>query len=61
MRNIGHEFSIILVAHRLSTVKACDTIFLLNKERLEARGTLGDLAQVNERFRAMAAKEIEIA
>jgi ABC-type multidrug transport system fused ATPase/permease subunit len=55
VHNLGHEITIILIAHRLSTVKACDTIFLLEKGELKAQGTFDVLNQVNERFRAMAA------
>jgi dTDP-4-amino-4,6-dideoxygalactose transaminase len=55
VHNLGHEITIILIAHRLSTVKACDTIFLLEKGKLKAQGTFDELTQANERFRAMAA------
>lgn len=55
VHNLGHEITIILIAHRLSTVKACDTIFLLEKGELKAQGTFDQLTQTNERFRAMAA------
>lgn len=54
VHNLGHEITIILIAHRLSTVKACDTIFLLEKGELKAQGTFEDLTRANERFRAMA-------
>ena len=54
VHNLGHEITIILIAHRLSTVKACDSIFLLEKGELRAQGTFDELTQANERFRAMA-------
>ena len=54
VHNLGHEITIILLAHRLSTVKACDTTFLLEKGELRAQGTFDELTQANERFRAMA-------
>ncbi|MRH79086.1 ATP-binding cassette domain-containing protein [Spiribacter sp. C176] len=54
VHNLGHEITIILIAHRLSTVKACDTIFLLEKGELKAQGTFDELTQADERFRAMA-------
>ena len=56
VHNLGHEITIILIAHRLSTVKACDTIFLLEKGELKAQGTFDELTQANDRFRAMAAQ-----
>jgi ABC-type multidrug transport system fused ATPase/permease subunit len=55
VHNLGHEITIILIAHRLSTVKACDTIFLLEKGELKAQGTFDELTHANEKFRAMAA------
>ncbi len=54
VHNLGHEITIILIAHRLSTVKACDIIFLLAKGKLKAQGTFDELTQANEMFRAMA-------
>lgn len=53
IHNLGHEITIILIAHRLSTVKACDIIFLLDKGELRAHGTYDELTQTNEKFRAM--------
>ena len=55
VHNLGHEITIIMIAHRLSTVKACDTIFLLEMGELKAHGTFDQLTQANEQFRAMAA------
>jgi ATP-binding cassette, subfamily B, bacterial PglK len=54
VHNLGREITIVLIAHRLSTVKACDTIFLLEKGELKGQGTFEELTQVNEQFRAMA-------
>jgi ABC-type multidrug transport system fused ATPase/permease subunit len=53
VQNLGHEITIILIAHRLSTVKSCDTIFLMEKGELSAKGTFQELKQANEQFRAM--------
>lgn len=53
--NLGHEITVILIAHRLSTVKACDIIFLLENGELKAQGTFDQLTHTSERFRAMAA------
>ena len=54
VHNLGHEITIILIAHRLSTVKACDTIFLIEKGEMKAKGTFSELTNDNERFRALA-------
>jgi ABC-type multidrug transport system fused ATPase/permease subunit len=55
VNNLGHNITIILIAHRLSTVRQCDQIYLLEKGELKAQGTFEELTQVNEQFRAMAA------
>jgi ABC-type multidrug transport system fused ATPase/permease subunit len=55
VHNLGHEITIILIAHRLTTVKDCGTIFLLEKGELKAQGTFKELIHSNEKFRAMAA------
>jgi ABC-type multidrug transport system fused ATPase/permease subunit len=59
VHNLGHEITIILIAHRLSTVKACDIIFLLDKGELRAQGTFDELTHANERFRAMVASYLK--
>jgi ATP-binding cassette, subfamily B, bacterial PglK len=53
--NLNHDITIIMIAHRLSTVRHCDQIYLLEQGKVKARGTFEELTQVNERFRAMAA------
>ncbi len=53
--SIRADKTIILIAHRLSTVKDCDTIFLMEKGRLVAQGTYDELVAGNETFRKMAA------
>jgi ABC-type multidrug transport system fused ATPase/permease subunit len=54
VRTLGNEITIILIAHRLSTVRECDIIFLLEKGRLKAQGTFDELIEIDGRFSAMA-------
>lgn len=54
VHNLGEQITIIIIAHRLSTVKSCDTIFLLEKGELKAQGMFDEVTQANERFKAMA-------
>jgi len=56
MHNLGHEITIILIAHRLSTVKECDQIFLLENGELRGQGRFNELKQASELFRSMAEK-----
>jgi len=48
------NITVILIAHRLSTVKNCDTIFLLDKGQLKGKGTFEELIKDNDQFRKSA-------
>jgi ATP-binding cassette, subfamily B, bacterial PglK len=54
VHNLGHAKTIILIAHRLSTVQSCDTIFMLEQGRLVAQGSYEELLDSSRKFRAMA-------
>ena len=54
VNNLSKNITIIMIAHRLSTVKKCDQIFLLEKGQLKAQGSFGELIKVDENFRANA-------
>jgi ABC-type multidrug transport system fused ATPase/permease subunit len=54
VHNLGHAKTIILIAHRLSTVRACDTIFMMEQGRVVAEGNYDALIAGNQSFRAMA-------
>ena len=41
----------ILVAHRLSTVKYCDNIYLFDKGEVKIQGTFNELIEKNDEFR----------
>ena len=43
VNNLGKSITIILIAHRLSIVKRCDKIFLLEKGELKNQGTFDEL------------------
>ncbi len=54
VQNIRADKTIVLIAHRLSTVRSCDVIFLLEHGRVVAQGTYDELVSGNETFRKMA-------
>ena len=54
VHNLGHAKTIILIAHRLTTVQDCDIIFMLEQGRLVAQGTYDELLDSSRKFRAMA-------
>ena len=54
VHNLRKNITIILIAHRLSTVKKCDKIFFFNKGQLEVQGTFDELVKSSDNFRAIA-------
>lgn len=51
---LSNELTILLVAHRISTVRNCDTIFELEEGRVVAQGTYEQLLKCSSRFRRLA-------
>ncbi len=56
VNNLSHEITIILIAHRLSTVRNCDQIFLLESGRVTASGTYEELTKASYLFASMVNK-----
>ncbi len=54
VHNLSHRKTIIIIAHRLSTVQECDQIFMLGYGQLIAQGRYDELLEHNEAFRSMA-------
>ena len=51
---LSKNITMILIAHRLSTVKKCDKIFMFEKGELKAQGTYKELVEVNNQFKENA-------
>ena len=51
--NLGKVKTIIMIAHRLSTVQKCDEIFLIDNGRLVDHGTYENLIETNAIFKGM--------
>jgi ABC-type multidrug transport system fused ATPase/permease subunit len=51
---LGRAKTLIIIAHRLSTVRACDSIYLLQGGRCVANGTYDELVRDNPHFRLLA-------
>lgn len=54
IESLKGRYTIIIVAHRLSTIKKVDKIVYLNNGEILAIDTFENLFQTNERFRSMA-------
>ncbi|MDX1695689.1 MAG: ABC transporter ATP-binding protein [Ketobacteraceae bacterium] len=50
---LSHEKTIIMIAHRLSTVEQCDRIFLLEHGEIKASGSYTELIKNNASFQRM--------
>lgn len=48
INNLSKNVTVILIAHRLNTVKKCEKIFLLDKGKLKREGTYTELFQLND-------------
>lgn len=51
---LGKSKTIVMIAHRITTVRDCDVIYLLEKGRVVASGTFEHLLETSATFRAMA-------
>jgi ATP-binding cassette, subfamily B, bacterial PglK len=51
---LAHQKTIILIAHRMSTVRHCDQIVLLDKGRIKAVGSFDELKNTDAHFRELS-------
>jgi len=58
IQKLSHEMTIIIVAHRLSTVKACDCIYVLDKGQVIDSGEYKKLEQHSDYFRNLIDNDI---
>jgi ATP-binding cassette, subfamily B, bacterial PglK len=54
IQQISKSKTMLIVAHRLTTVKDCDVIYLLERGQVVASGTYHELMRTNLTFRSMA-------
>jgi ATP-binding cassette subfamily B protein len=59
IQGLGPHLTVILIAHRLTTVRACDTIFELDGGRVVAQGSYDELLASSPGFRQMAAAVVQ--
>ena len=51
VHNLSSKITVILIAHRLNTVKKCDQIFLMEKGKIIANGNYDQLLKSNQEFK----------
>ncbi len=54
IHNLGDKVTVIMIAHRLNTVRNCDAILVLDQGTLQAQGTYDELTQSNDIFKKMS-------
>ena len=52
---LGRDLTILIIAHRLSTVRNCDVIVQLEHGRIAAQGKYNALAAASPEFRVLLA------
>jgi ATP-binding cassette, subfamily B, bacterial PglK len=52
VHNMGRDLTVIMIAHRLSTVKECDSIVVIENGEIKHQGTFQELAKINDYFRS---------
>jgi len=53
LSKLNYDITIIMIAHRLSTVRQCDQIYLLERGELKASGTYDELTISSKQFAKM--------
>jgi len=57
--NISKDYTIIIVAHRLSTIKNCNKIYMLSNGKIVDSGTHNELMKNNKAYQKLYKSEIE--
>ena len=55
IESLGGTRTVIVVAHRLSTIRKCDQIFVLEHGKIAAKGTYDELLETSPEFQRIAA------
>ena len=54
---LSHNSTVVIVAHRLSTIKNADIIYFIDNGQIEACGTFDELFESNEKFQKLFVAE----
>jgi ATP-binding cassette, subfamily B, bacterial PglK len=54
LQSLGRDRTMIFIAHRLSTVRDCDVIYLFAGGKIEACGTYDELTETSAEFQSLA-------
>jgi len=54
INNLSHKKTIVMIAHRVTTLKGCDTIHLIENGKISTSGSYKNLLLTNKIFKNMA-------
>ena len=54
--NLNKDITIILITHRINTIKKCDNIIFIDRGELKGEGTFDKLSQLIEKFKETSDK-----
>lgn len=54
---LSHNSTVVIVAHRLSTIKNADIIYFIENGKVEAQGSFDELFETNEKFQQLFVAE----
>jgi len=54
INKLNHKKTIVIIAHRLSSLKRCDIIYMLEDGNIADKGSFEELIEKNDKFRRMA-------
>jgi ATP-binding cassette, subfamily B, bacterial PglK len=57
IRNLKEKVTIVIIAHRLNTIRQCDHIYVLNKGKIESQGNYEDLNIKSDIFKTINTKK----
>jgi len=53
IHKLNHQKTIIIIAHRLASLKCCDTIYMLEEGKISDKGSYDELIENNDKFKKM--------
>jgi ABC-type multidrug transport system fused ATPase/permease subunit len=59
IESLAHRHTVVLIAHRLSTVQSCDCIFVFEEGRLVSQGSFAQLSATCPVFQALSGETVE--
>jgi len=53
IKNVAKDITVVIVAHRMTTIMSCNKIYLLENGEISASGSFDELVQANKKFKEL--------